>query len=234
MDFHKLSAVMCRCIIGNKPFSFDKAVAEKYLKQSHSKRKSQKSGISILRYQIDNIYVNYKLAFLVGESIAFDDLVQWAQRQIDYVQRNPRNDVDSEKVISIYSRFIERLDNVGTLLDYEWENKQHDPFFESMVNCLIKNDILKRDFNYLLFAANMFQWQEYTKYSLFNEILKSEMNTTISLHDLIRGQDNGVIHSKNNYILNDLWLRSIYSLIIFHFIFVSEIAMFHFLKFFTM
>lgn len=198
LDFHKLSAVMCRCIIGNKPFVFNQTVAEQYLKQSHRERQYGKQGIEILRDQIDNIYVNYKLAFLVGESIAFYDLVQWAQRQIEYIQQNPSLVTDSENTICIYQLFIEKMDEVGILSDYEWSNRRHDPFYESMINCLIKNDILKRDFDYLLFASNMFQWQEYTKRILFSEILSDKAYSAVSLLDIIRGQDESALKFLNN------------------------------------
>ena len=198
LDFHKLSAVMCRCIIGNKPFVFDQAVAEQYLKQSHSERQRGKPGCEILRNQIDNIYVNYKLAFLVGESIAFYDLVQWAQRQIDYIQQEPTLVGEPEKTIDVYQLFIEKMDDAGILADYEWANRRHDPFFESMVSCLIKNDILKRDFDYLLFAANMYQWQEYTKRVLFSEILRDKGFDSLSLVDIIKGQEEDTLKKANN------------------------------------
>ena len=198
LDFHKLSAVMCRCIIGNKPFVFDQNIAEQYLKQSHNERQHGRPGCEILRDQIDTIYVNYKLAFLVGESIAFYDLVQWAQRQIAYIQKEPTLVAEPEKTIRAYELFIKKMDESGILSDYEWVNKRHDPFFESMVSCLIKNDILKRDFDYLFFAANMFQWQEYTKQILFNEILSDKAYDSLSLIDMVRGQDEDALKKPSN------------------------------------
>lgn len=201
LDFHKLSAVMCRCIIGNKPFVFDLSVAEQYLKQSHNERIKGTKGSEILRKQIDNIYVNYKLAFLVAESIAFDDLVHWAQRQIAYIKNDKTIVSDPDVVIAIYEQFIDKLEQLGILADYEWTNKRHDPFFESMVSCLIKTDLLKRDFDYLLFASSMFQWQEYTKYKLLTEILTTNNITNISIVELMEGQDEDVA---NNQASNNL------------------------------
>lgn len=206
LDFHKLSAVLCRCIIGNKPFVFNKEIAEQFLRQSHYRRKQDEQGYEILRYQIDNIYVNYKLAFLVGESVAFDDLTQWAQRQIQNIEKTiestkQNSDLDClqsqdklddlQKKIQVYRLFIQKLDDIGILADYEWANRKHDPFYESMINCLMKNDILNRDFDYLLFAANMYQWQEYTKLSLFGDIMADENYSSLSLPDIIKGQNGG-------------------------------------------
>ena len=167
LDFHKLSAVMCRCIIGNKPFVFDKNIARLFIEKTHQEQINGEDKRVILKKQIDNVYVNYKLAFLVSESIAFTDLVQWVQRQIKNITEENKEYL---AYVPVYKSFLMKLDEKGVLINYESDKRQHDPFFESMINCLIKNDILKRDFDYLFFAANMFQWQEYTKRTILSEI----------------------------------------------------------------
>jgi hypothetical protein len=160
LDFHKLSALLCRCIIGNKVFSFNKASAEKWFE----KRKNDDT-ISIeekMKWQIDNVYINYKLAFWASAGLIYVNLISWAYKRIENEKRS--------EVINVYTEFLKRLEQEKNLIPYK-KSLEHDDFCTSMIVALMKNDLLLRDFDYLNYAASMFQWQEYTKRIIFMDIL---------------------------------------------------------------
>ena len=166
LDFHKLAALLCRCIIGNKPFLFDASAVEKVFKRI--KGDETIGDEEKLRLEIDNIYINYKCAFLVSEGISYIDLLFWVIERI--------KSCNAEESI-IYIEFKERLSALQLMKKYKKSN-HHDDFASSMIVALMKNDLLMRDFDYLLMAASMFQWQEHTKLSLLIDILSDPKNST--------------------------------------------------------
>ena len=60
LDFHKLSVIICRSIIGNKYFSFSEQKANELFEQINRLTIPKKEK---LKKEIDSIYINYKLAF---------------------------------------------------------------------------------------------------------------------------------------------------------------------------
>lgn len=172
LDMHKLGAILCRCIVGNKFFSFDVRTAEKLQITKHNDRGISHSNL--LKWEINNIYVNYRLAFLVAEGVAHEDLLFWAQSTINTARKNLENpDLAKErdenlKKIRLYSDFKEKLMKEGMLRRYDSAG-MHDDFVPSMIVSLMKTDCLKRDFDYLMLATILFQWQEYTKTQLLSK-----------------------------------------------------------------
>lgn len=188
LDFHKLSAVMCRSIIGVKPFCYDVDIAEEIFLRV-SKDVSLKHS-DMVGWQIRNVYVNYKLAFLVAEGINFVDLLYWAQKKLDTI-KNDYSEEDIDKnidncgtKIEVYNKFIDLLNNSQHRLFNYARSESHDNFIISSIVALMKNDYLKRDFDYLQFAISMFQWQEYTKKQHLYDIIEQN-NLEITLLDLV-------------------------------------------------
>lgn len=169
LDMHKLGAILCRCIIGNKFFSFDVRAAEKMQIAKH--KDDEISHSDLLAWEINNIYVNYKLAFLVAEGIAYEDLLFWAQSAINEAQEKINNPVFAEekdentKQVVLFSSFMKKLMNNMELCRY-YSAGMHDDFVSSMIVSLMKTDCLQRDFDYLMLATILFQWQEFTKTQL--------------------------------------------------------------------
>ena len=178
LDFHKLSAIICRCLIGVKPFMFDVNSAMRFLIESKKESFIQRVGKSTIKYQIDNIYINYKVAFYASASIAFDDLKYWTLLQIYALKNSGRNDL-----IAAYKELFVRLTNIKEFSEYP-VSSCHDSFCDSMITSFVKTDLLKRDFDYLSFAAIMYQWQQYTKINLLTQILK-DYKINVSLDDLL-------------------------------------------------
>lgn len=156
LDFHKLSAVLCRCIIGTKAFTFDRDKAEELFAQKKQKTPCYRDEILI--WEIDHIYINYKLAFYASVGMVYLYLISWAKKEIQGAKD------EDEK--NRYREFLNGLDREKFLVQYN-PSSSHNDFASSMIIALMKNDLLMRDFDYLMYAASMYQWQEYTKRVLF-------------------------------------------------------------------
>lgn len=192
LDMHKLSSILCRCVIGNKFFSYDTSAVELIL--AERKKHSEISHSEQISWEISNIYVNYKLAFLIAEGIAFDDLLYWAQRRINRDKEilksaeNPsgtpaaQEDLSQEELAEISTRityttaFIHQLASESKLRRYICA-QTHDDFISSIIVSLMKTDCLRRDYDYLSMSAIMFQWQEYTKVCIFTELIEDSIHS---------------------------------------------------------
>ena len=189
LDFHKLSSIMCRCIVGIKPFSYNIDVAERFFSRIADNEEIEQC--EKVAWQIDNVYVNYKLAFVVAEGMNFIDLLYWAQEKINQIKEQyseeqiESNEENVSKKIDVYNEFIELLNEKQQRLYSYKTSESHDNFFTSAIIALMKNDYLKRDFDYLQFSLSMFQWQEYTKKQHLYDLLNSKQNNQLELSDLI-------------------------------------------------
>lgn len=176
LDFHKLSAVMCRCIIGNKYFSFSSkkaVVLYEYIEESTLKKTEK------LEREINSIYINYKLAFHVAAAISYYDLA--------YRVCEKKDQENNSRKVELLDRFNSMLHQNSELYLYK-KSKSHDDFVSSIIVALMKNDYLLRDFDYLAFAAIMFQWQEYTKLQICYNMLVEDIQpkpTIAELRDLV-------------------------------------------------
>lgn len=170
LDFHKLASVICRCIIGTKPISYDLNVAEHLLDGINSNDSLTHS--TKLDWIVSNIYVNYKIAFLASIGIVYADLLYWAYEKGDV------KEIENDK--NIYIEFAHSLENKNNLIFYP-EPAKHENFVNSVIIALEKGDLLQRDFDYLFLSVIFYQLQENTKLNLFSEILK---NQNIDISDI--------------------------------------------------
>lgn len=144
LDMHKIAAIICRCIIGCKPFSFDVSKANKY-KDTNEKNTQ-------LDWIIDNYFINYKIAVNSAFAITLYDLI------------DKLGDESKKKPIIDVNNILYKITDAGFDL-YQEEpfllKSDHEAFYKSMVLDVAINDINKRDFDYLGFAALCFQLQQY-------------------------------------------------------------------------
>ena len=189
LDFHKLGSILCRCIIGNKFYTYDVKQADAMqMERKCSNRYSHKQQLA---WNMDNLYINYKLAFLVGQGVAFEDLMFWAQDNIDVAKAKMSKGLEScecndlQVKINLMQVFIEQLKTSEHGLRGYNCSKTHDDFISSMIFSLMKSDTLMRDFDYLSFGVIMFQWQEHTKQAVFAEIIM-KLYHNISEQDFLR------------------------------------------------
>lgn len=157
LDMHKISAVICRSLIGCKPFSFDVDKANKYKKENNKN--------DDLDWIIDNYFINYKVAVNCSIGIVLYDLLDKLgdERFINKEMVNV-----SSVIKSITSKSFELYNKKPTIL---WS--EHESFYKSMILNIAINDSNKRDFDYLGFAVNSFQLQQY-------EILKCQFNYNLN------------------------------------------------------
>lgn len=148
LDFHKLAAVICRSILQEKPIRFNVQDAISYAKkrwpQEKGKRENTRENTDEERMDwfIDNIYVNYKIAFIAGLGIGYIDL--YAQLK-ETEQKALKEQLAQEEQFASYPK-----------------SANHESFFNSMILALAKNEINNRSFDYLGFATNVYQLQQYT------------------------------------------------------------------------
>lgn len=144
LDMHKIAAIICRCIVGCKPFSFDVSKANEY------KEKYKKNGQ--LDWVINNYFINYKVAVNCAFAITLYDLID---KLGDEEKKRPIIDVPNI-VRKLYKEGFDLYQKEPFLL-----KSDHESYYKSMVLDIAINDINKRDFDYLGFAASCFQLQQY-------------------------------------------------------------------------
>lgn len=145
LDMHKLGAILCRCILAHKPFYFDFDKAEQYVLKRFSKDKSNH-----IDWFVRNIYANYRVAFYAATGMAYTNLL------MGYSEKGLEPNEDA------YQYFERRQ---GVL--YYPQSPLHDSYENSCVIALQKNDVAGRRFDYLGFATNLFQLEEYNKKHYF-------------------------------------------------------------------
>ena len=139
LDTHKIGAVLCRAIIGDKPFAFNVNKVNDYI---------NRSSTNDVQWYIDNIGVNYKLAFYVSIGMVYMEIVKTLA---DSGKKDLSNRIKDEGVLFFYPK-----------------SPRHEDFQTSCIISLLKNDILKRDFDYLTYSAMLFQFERYNyiKYNI--------------------------------------------------------------------
>lgn len=158
LDMHKIAAIICRCIVGCKPFSFDVFKANKY--------KEEKNKNEELDWIIDNYFVNYKVAVNSALAITMYDLLDKLGEE-----KNKTPIIDIENTLSkLTSKGFDLYQEKPFLL-----RSDHEFFYKSMVLNVAINDINKRHFDYLGLAASCFQLQQYEVVRCeYNKLLKQK------------------------------------------------------------
>ena len=148
---HKIASIICRCIIGCKPFSFDVEKANFY------KQKANKNDQ--LDWIIDNYFINYKVAVNSAIAITLFDLID----RLGEEAKKEKSLIDVENIINDVTHKGLGLYEEGPIL----LPTSHESFYKSIVLATAINDTNERDFDYLGFATTCFQIQQY-------EVLRSE------------------------------------------------------------
>lgn len=134
----KLAAVLCRTIIECKPIKFSNT----------SSIDESLIGKKDYIWLANNLFVNYKVAFLSSISLIYAQIL-------------------AEKEPNINSDFIKH----GNLAKYGLYDG--NSFQTNMIVNLARNALMGKEFDDLMFALMMFQWHEYTL-NYYNLIEKNE------------------------------------------------------------
>lgn len=141
LDMHKLSAILCRSILACKPFCFDYQKAEQFVVN-----KFKNDEENHIDWFVSNIYVNYKVAFYISTGLIYLELLY---------SNCPKGRTPDDEALKYYL-------NLGGVLYYP-KSSSHDNYEKSCIIALQKNDVLGRNFDYLTYAANMFQLEVYNR-----------------------------------------------------------------------
>lgn len=154
LDMHKIAAIICRSIIGCKPFAFDVKKANKYKKANNLDEN--------LDWIIDNYFINYKIAVNSALGIILYDLV-------DRLGEKLAVEITDEEIVDLIITFTKYgFDMYSSSL----LKSEHESFYKSVILNLAINDSNNRDFDYLGFATICFQLQQ-------NEILRQQFEKII-------------------------------------------------------
>lgn len=138
-DIHKIASITCYSLIKHKIFVFDEEKATNYIKNKKIKDTT---------WIIDNVLVNYKLAFKVSVAMIYYKLL------FDF---NKLNNFEIET----------KLKEKRGLFLYN-VREGHESFNNSIILDLAKRDIHKRSFDYFLYSALLFQLEEYNREFFIN------------------------------------------------------------------
>lgn len=143
MDFHKLSAILCRTMIEYKVYDFDESVCEKIAKTKDSKDTD---------WLVHNALANFRLAFYVSIVFLYQSTLFALSKE------NPKMYI----LLKRQQRFLLYTDKT----DHCPASTSHESFENSIVLDLAKRDVNNRSFDYFMYSAVMYQLEEYNKLSL--------------------------------------------------------------------
>lgn len=144
MDFHKLSAIICRTLIEYKVYDFDEVLCEQYVDKNIEPYDTD--------WVVRNALINFRLAFYSSVVFMFHSM------QFEYY----REDMQLFKL-------LEQKDRLNL---YETHISHSGKVKESFENCVIldlaKRDIGNRSFDYFMYAIIMYQLEEHNRNLLLN------------------------------------------------------------------
>lgn len=142
LDLHKIASIITATLIRNKLFWFDEGKAKKYIDSKDCSTE----------WKIDNLLINYKLAFYVGVALMYYKMLFDAKGN------------DTQESQKLYKK----IEMQGGLYLYP-KNELHESFPNSIIYDFAKRDINNRSFDYLLYSALLYQLEEYNR-EKFNKI----------------------------------------------------------------
>lgn len=145
MDFHKLSAILCRTLIEYKVYNFDTNLCSKYIKEYQIDSKDTD-------WLVHNALINFRLAFYSSVILLYQSMLFNLKKESEELYTVLRN----QKKLRLYAK-----ENAGNV---------HESFENSLVLDLAKRDINNRSFDCFLYSTIMYQLEEYNKLLLQQQI----------------------------------------------------------------
>lgn len=145
MDFHKISAIICRTLIEYKTYDFNEKLCQEYIDKNIDPYNTD--------WVVRNALINFRLAFYSSIMFMFHSM------EFEYYKES--------------KRLFDLLEKKGRLNLYEAHVLNNGKVKESFENCIIldlaKRDIGNRSFDYFMYAIIMYQLEEYNRNLLLNE-----------------------------------------------------------------
>lgn len=147
MDFHKISAILCRTLIEYKVYDFDESLCREYIDRNIDSYNTD--------WVVKNALINFRLAFYSSVVFMFHAM------QFETYKEN--------------KNLFKLLEQKGKLNLYETHISSNGKVKESFENCMIldlaKRDIGNHSFDYFMYAIIMYQLEEHNKNLLLSELL---------------------------------------------------------------
>lgn len=153
LDQHKLGSLWCRTLLAYKPFFFDAEAAEKFVCAKFPSPKARSKSHECQdnsEWFVRNVYVNYRVAYLVSLGIVYIYLLFDCHEKDDSLPDYLKD--------GAYEYFL----NKGNLRCPP-PRAGHTNFTASCIIALMKNDTNQRDFDYLSYATVLYQIEYYNK-----------------------------------------------------------------------
>lgn len=145
MDFHKISAIICRTFIEYKVYNFDEVLCQQYVDKNIDSYDTD--------WVVRNALINYRLAFYSSVVFLFHAM------QFEYYTED--------------KELFDLLEKESKLNLYETHISNNTKVKESFENCIIldlaKRDINNHSFDYFMYAIIMYQLEEHNKNYLYNK-----------------------------------------------------------------
>ena len=143
LDLHKIGSIVCYCLIKYKVFWFDENKAWKYINDKFADQVPND-------WYVSNILINYKLAFHASIAIIYYKIL---------FDANDNNDFELYKLVETRQG-----------LNLYPQKKDHESFENSIIIDMAKRNVNQRSFDCLLYAAVLFQLEEYNL-QIFSKLL---------------------------------------------------------------
>ena len=143
MDFHKISAILCRTLIEYKVYSFDINKCKKYVDENIDEYDTN--------WVVKNALINFRLAFYVSVVFLYQSMLfEYEDTDVDFYDKLTN---------------AESLDLYGPSIDPK-EKTVKESFENCMVLDLAKRDIGNQSFDYFMYALVMYQLEQHNRYVL--------------------------------------------------------------------
>lgn len=163
LDQHKIGALWCRTLLAYKPFYFNYKKAVKYVKKifgDETENSGSAKSTDHSNWFVANLYANYKVAYLVSTGIVYFYLL--------YDCKEKKEELDDYLKVGAFEFF---QSNSGLIAPPAREG--HSDFSSSCIIALEKNDINRRNFDYLTYAIMLYQLEYYNKIQYFLTLNKN-------------------------------------------------------------
>lgn len=154
LDGRKIAAVFCCALLKEKSFLFDTDIAYKILLEKNGIAHTQAEKLSVNRWLVDNVLMNYKLAYYVGLQIVYITLLH---------QMLENGNVKEAKL----------LNQKGHLLPYP-QNPSGDSFDVNIILGMSKQQIYDQKVDMFLLAMQYYQIEMHTVDQIKIELLSKE------------------------------------------------------------
>lgn len=173
IDVYLKTALLSRCLIGLKPITYDTGKADKLYDDMRLNKNI--SPEECLEWRMNNDYINYKIVYMFSLNVIRCGLSAWCEKKI----KEYKNDTHKVSLYEQMNRKLKDTDLVSITLKTPIQSNVNN-----IITALMYEDILQRDFDYMLYANALFQLQENIKYRLIFEVQKDNKNNK-NIFDLL-------------------------------------------------